>query len=385
MRIGISMLSHDRSWGGPGIYAHEIVRNLLEIDPVNEYVLIYPGFCAERNGIGQYQPHYPNCVEVATRKSLGWTIYWEQVVLPPVARRQRLDLFFNPFWSVPVIGGYKKVLIVHGMDSHVVPESLTLRHRFEWFLHAHLWVHRADAVVSISDMMKRDLVRFDHLPPTRIRRIYHGCHPKFRPIDDAAALSDARRRYGLPEKFLLFVGMLFPQKNFANFARSFARIAAQVPHDIVVAGQPRWKYAEDMDLIGELGLKDRIRFLDQVPNDDLPHLYNLADCFAFPSFYEAFGLVGVEAMASGCPVAAARAGALPEVLGDAALYYDPNDVDEMAGVFLKMLTDSGVRQRCRAAGLERAKLFTWRRAARETLDLFEDVMAGRRVGGELPA
>jgi len=179
--------------------------------------------------------------------------------------------------------------------------------------------------------------------------------------------------------------MLFPQKNFANFARAFARIAARVPHDIVVAGQPRWKYSAEMDLIAELGLKDRIRFLDQVPNDDLPCLYNLADCFAFPSYYEAFGLVGVEAMASGCPVAAARAGALPEVLGEAARYYDPDDVEEMASTFLQMLTDEDLRRRCRNAGLERAKMFTWERAAREMIALFNDVLAGRQVGGEFIA
>ncbi len=140
-----------------------------------------------------------------------------------------------------------------------------------------------------------------------------------------------------------------------------------------------------MDLIAQLGLKERIRFLDQVPNDDLPYLYNLADCFAFPSYYEAFGLVGVEAMASGCPVAAARAGALPEVLGEAARYYDPNDIDEMAGTFLQLLTDEGLRQRCRNAGLERSRLFTWERAAREMIDLFNDVMAGRPAGNEIVA
>ncbi len=380
MRIGISMLSHDQSWGGIGVYTREIIRNLLEMDRKNEYVLIYPGFCAERSGFGQYQGVYPNCTEVVTRKSLGWTIFWEQWVLPPFARKLKLDLFFNPFWSVPVFGNYKKVLIVHGVDYHVVPESLNLRNKFEWFLHSYAWVHRADAVISISDMMKRDLIKYDHLAADRIRRIYHGCHPKFRPIADAAVLDAARSRYQLPERFVLFVGMLFPQKNFSNFARAFARIADKVPHKIVVAGRPRWKYSEEIQLIEQLGLKDRVQFLDQVPNDDLPALYNLADCFAFPSFYEAFGLVGVEALASGCPVIAARAGAVPEVLGDAAQYYDPYNVDEMAATMLAMLTDAGLRERSRAAGLERARQFTWKRAAAEVLELFDDVMAGRPAG-----
>ncbi len=375
MKIAISMLSHDLSWGGIGVYTREIVRNMLELDRENEYLLVYPGFGAARQSIGQYQREFPNCVEVETRRSIGWTVFWEQVVLPPVLRREKIDLFFNPFWSVPVLGSYRKVLIVHGVDYHVVPESLRLRGKFEWFLHSHLWVHRADAVISISDMMKRDLVRFDHLPAERIHRIYHGCHPKFRPIEDRALLDAARRRYDLPERFVLFVGMLFPQKNFSNFVRAFARIAERVPHDIVVAGKPRWKYNDELQLLDALGIRGRVRFLDQVPNDELPLLYNLADCFAFPSFYEAFGLVGVEAMACGCPVAAARAGALPEVLGEAARYFDPHDVEDIAGVLAAILTDDALRTRCREAGLARARSFTWRRAAAEVLQLFRDVSA----------
>lgn len=380
MRIGISMLSHDLSWGGIGVYTREIVRNLLELDRHNQYVLVYPGFGEARKGIGQYQREFSNCVELETRSSIGWTVFWEQVVLPPVLRREKIDLFFNPFWSVPAFGRYKKILIVHGVDYHVVPESLRLRGKFEWFLHSHLWVHRADAVISISDMMKRDLVKFDRLPAERIHRIYHGCHPKFRPIHDRDALDGARSKYGLPERFVLFVGMLFPQKNFSNFVRAFAAIAADVPHDIVVAGKPRWKYSDELRLLDELGIRDRVRFLDQVPNDELPLLYNLADCFAFPSFYEAFGLVGVEALACGCPVAAARAGALPEVLGDAARYYDPHDTAEMSSVLRELLTDADLRERCRAAGLERARLFTWERAARDVLGLFERVSAGEAGG-----
>jgi len=136
-----------------------------------------------------------------------------------------------------------------------------------------------------------------------------------------------------------------------------------------------------LQLIADLGLTNRVRFLHHVPNVELPYLYNLADCFVFPSLYEAFGLVGVEALACGCPVAAANAGAVPEVLGDAPLYFDPLNVEEMAQQIRTLVTDGRAREQAVSRGLERAKLFTGERAAREVLTLFEDVMAGRPAGG----
>jgi len=375
VRIGITMLSDDPSWGGIGIYTREIVRNLLAVDRDNEYVLIYPAFRSSDEDTSWHANKYPNCREVRTRKSLRWTTYWDQVVVPPVARREKLDLLFNPFWSVPVFDkSYKKVLTVHGMDSQVLPKSLRLRGRIEWAIHSRLWVHRADAVISISDMMSRDLEKYVHLDAGRIRRIYHGCAPHFQPIEDNAVLQSARTQHGLPEKFILFVGMLFPQKNFHALVQAFKLLADSIPHRLVVIGRLRWKYHRDLRLIESSGLSKRVQFLQHVPNDDLPAIYNLADCFVFPSLYEAFGLVGVEAMACGCPVAAARAGALPEVLGDAAVFFDPNDVREMARSISALIHDPELRAQCIRGGLERARNFTWERTARETLKLFEELV-----------
>jgi glycosyltransferase involved in cell wall biosynthesis len=380
MRVGITMLSHDERWGGIGVYTREIVRNLLQIDHNNEYVLIYPAFGGSSKDLGSYSQRHANCREVLTRQSLHWGAFWEQTVVPAVAQREGIDLLFNPFWSVPIFAKYKKVMIVHGLDFHVMPETLKLRGKFEWTLHSRLWVHHADAVISISDTMTQGLEKFDHLDPRKIRRIYHGCSGSFRLIEDAQQLEAARKRYDLPRKYLLFVGMLFPQKNFANLLRAFHKLADRIPHDLVVVGRPRWNYADELSLIDTLQLTERVRFLGHVPNEELPFIYNLADCFVFPSFYEAFGLVGIEALACGCPTAAARAGAVPEVLGDAALYFDPYDAEQMARQIYTLVSDPKARAGARRRGLERAKVFTWDRAAREVLALFDDVMAERAVG-----
>jgi glycosyltransferase involved in cell wall biosynthesis len=193
-------------------------------------------------------------------------------------------------------------------------------------------------------------------------------------------LHAARDKYRLPEKFILFVGMIFPQKNFTNLLRAFKQIAHRIPHDIVVAGNPRWKFQSDMDLIDELGLRDRVHTVGFVPNDELPLIYNLADCFVYPSLYEAFGLAGVEALACGCPTAGANAAAIPEVLGDAALLFDPHDPSDMARQIMTLLENTEVRETCIRKGLERAKYFRWERTARETLALLHEVVEGAPSG-----
>lgn len=376
MRIAIPMSSHDARWGGPGIYTREIVQNLLRVDPQNEYVLVYPQWGRARQEMGAYQRKHPNVTEISTGWSPPLSTVWEQTSVPIALAKQNIDVFFNPFWSVPVWAKYKTVMIVHNTEFHTVPGIYDLRRTIEWSLHDKVWIHRADAVISISNIITEDLVKYVHLDRKKIRLIYHGCNERFRVIDDKARLQATRDKYKLPEKFILFVGMIFPQKNFINLVRAFQRIENQIDQHLVVIGIPRWKYEQDLALIDELGIRDRVHFVGFVPNEELPEVYNLTDCFVYPSLYEAFGLAGVEALACGCPTAGANAAAIPEVLGDAALLFDPHDPADMARQILTLLRDSKVRETCVRKGLERAKFFRWERAARETLALMADVVTG---------
>jgi glycosyltransferase involved in cell wall biosynthesis len=374
VRIGITMLSHDQTWGGPGVYTMEIVRSLLAVDKLNEYVLIYPQFGRTREGLGQYSARHSNVEEVLTGRSVSLGTVWEQTAVPRAASKHGLDVLFNPFWSVPVRARYKTVMIVHNTEYHTIPGVYDLRTWMEWTLHNYIWIHRADAVISISKVITEDLVRYVKLPRDRIHLIYHGCSDRFRVIRGETELEATRRKYNLPEKFLLYVGMIFPQKNFGNLLRAYALLKDTIPHPLLVIGKPRWKFDEDIKLVETLGLGDRVRFLGHVPNEELPAIYNLADCFVYPSLYEAFGLAGVEAMACGCPVAGARAAAIPEVLGDAAALFDPYSPEDMARSILSIVRDPPTREACVRKGLERARFFTWERAATETLQLFHGLV-----------
>jgi glycosyltransferase involved in cell wall biosynthesis len=372
MRIGITLQSLDQTWGGIGIYTEEIVRHLLKLDKSNEYVLIYPGFGAPRKSFGQYRK-YKNAKEIETRFSRipsGW--YWDQIVVPKIAHQEAIDVIFNPFLSVPIMGQFKKVMIMHAVEYHTVPKVYDWKLYVKWFLLEKMLMPETDRLISISNVMTQELERAVKYPMEKVRTIYHGVSERFHVIQDLDKLKAAKDEYELPDQFILFVGHLYPEKNFSNLVRALHLLAKKIPHDLVVVGRPRWKYEGDLALLDSLMLRDRVHFLHYISNHDLPAIYNLASCFAFPSFFEAFGLVLLEAMASGCPVVGARAGAIPEIAGDAAVLFDPHSPEEIAAAILRTITDADLRQSLRAKGLTRVKEFTWDRCAAETLQVLKE-------------
>jgi glycosyltransferase involved in cell wall biosynthesis len=373
MRIGILLHSLNETMGGIGVYTQEIVRALLRVDHTNEYVLIYPGFGSSGTRRGQFR-RYKNAVEVETEWSrVPLETYWDQVVIPRVARTYALDVVFNPHLSVPIRGRFGKVMVVHNVEYHTVPNVYNARMYSWWFLLEKVIMPAADRVISLSQVMTADFRKYVKYPIERVRTIYHGVSDKFRVEPDRERLARAREEYELPEDFILFVGNLYPQKNFATLVRALSRLKDVIPHRLIVAGRPRYKFEGDVGLIQELGIGDRVEFLQFVPNDDMPLIYSLADCFVYPSLYESFGLAQLEAMACGCPVVGADAGAIPEVSGGAALLFDPHDPEDLAAAILKATGDRAVRRGLVERGLARAQEFTWERTARETLGVFQEL------------
>lgn len=373
MRVAVLLQSMNETMGGIGIYTQEVVRALLRVDSANEYILMYPGFGSASARFGQFR-RFKNATEVITEASrVPFETYWDQVVVPVAVQRHGADVLFNPHLSVPIRGRFKKVMVVHNVEYHTVPNVYTPRVYAWWFMVEKVIMPAADRVISLSHVMTEDFRRYVKYPIERVRTIYHGVSDKFRPERDPDRLAQVREEYGLPDHFFLFVGHLYPQKNFAVLARALARLGDVLPHRLIVAGRPRYKYGGDLALIEELGLRSRVEFLNYVPNDDLPAIYTLAEAFVYPSLYESFGLAQLEAMACGCPVVGANAGAIPEVTGGAALLFDPHSPDELARALLTVATQPAVRQGIVERGLSRAREFTWDRTARETLDVFKEL------------
>jgi glycosyltransferase involved in cell wall biosynthesis len=157
----------------------------------------------------------------------------------------------------------------------------------------------------------------------------------------------------------------------------------RLPHKLVIAGKKGWLYREIFKTVDTLGLAGDVKFTGHVPWEDLPFLYNLAEIFVYPSFYEGFGLPPVESMACGCPVITSNTSSLPEVVGDAGILIDPRDKEGLSKAIHETITDDDLRRRMRTKGLQRAKRFSWERCARETLKVYEEVYEKRKVSKEL--
>ena len=238
---------------------------------------------------------------------------------------------------------------------------------------------KADKIITISQHTKKDLLEHLMIPPEQIEPVYLGVDPHFRVIHQNQ-LTETREKYHLPERFILYVGSEQPRKNFQSVIRAFQSLKNTYNLEgikLVKVGRPQ--IGEDdrkaiFDLIGELGLAKDVFFMDYVPEEDLPSMYNLADLFVYPSLYEGFGLPPLEAMACGTPVVTSNTSSLPEVVGDAGIMVDPLDVDALADSMHRVLTDDHLSEKLRNMGIARAREFSWEKTAQKTWQIYEQVM-----------
>lgn len=232
-------------------------------------------------------------------------------------------------------------------------------------------VKKATRVIAVSQTTKDDLVQHLGIPEERISVVYEGIdHSLFKPT--------SRRLVDHP--YLLFVGTEHPRKNFAGLLNSFSKLKSQGRFkDLKVlkvgrAGRPGTDFRQQtLQVVEELGLSSEVVFTDYVAREDLPAYYSGAECFILPSLYEGFGFPPLEAMACGCPVIVSNAASLPEVVGNAAIKVDPDDIDGTANALLKILIDEHLKQELVSKGFKQVRRFSWQRVANETLKVYKSV------------
>jgi glycosyltransferase involved in cell wall biosynthesis len=224
-------------------------------------------------------------------------------------------------------------------------------------------------------------VRLLKVPESKVHVIYEAPAPAFRPIRQRQRLEEVRRRYGLAQRFILYVGTIEPRKNLPRLLEAFARLCRDdgIPHQLVLVGARGWGCEAVFQRIASLGLRDRVRFLGYIPFEDLAPLYNLGEVFLFPSLYEGFGLPVVEAMACGTPVITSANSSFGEIAGGAVVTVDPHDVDSIAWNLKRLLDDPDLRRAVGEKGLARARQFSWRQTAERTLEVYQRVVGGGSI------
>jgi glycosyltransferase involved in cell wall biosynthesis len=368
MRIAVMLrhLGHER--GGIGTYTTQLLAALLGIDTENEYLLLY----RDARLLGTYAQH-PKVEEAVP--SAPSALLWDQVAVPRAVRDARIDVVFNPKLSVPVLTRARTILVMHGAEWFVFPRSFSIPYRIYHEVFARIYARTSDAIITPSHDAARKVQDRLRLPPGKVVPIHHGLAPHFRPVTDRVALAEVRQRHRLPERYILWVGQVYPTKNLPGVLLAFAELRRRFPHKLVIVGSRSWKAEQELAPIRSHGLEADVVLTGHVPDEDLPAIYSMASALVAPSLYEGFGLCLLEAMACGCPVVTSRAGACPEVAGDAAALVDPYDVEAIVDAAAVVLSYPQVARMMVESGHRRAAGFSWETCARETLALLVRVGA----------
>ncbi len=378
MRIAIDYTAAIRQGAGIGSYVRNLVAALLAQDSSNQYTLLTSGhptpehpFPTAPNVRGRsifIPDRYLNILWYRWRLPVPATVFsgaadlyhGPDFVLPPLGKKVRKmvtihDLAFleHPEYAVPSLAAYLR---------KVVPES----------------VARADVVATVSSEVSRTLVEHFQTPREKLTVIPNGVAPYFRRITDPIILAATRHKFGLKHPLLLGVGTLEPRKNHPGLIKAFYQAQRQKngPAMLAIAGGPGWLYEETRNLVAELKLERKVRFLGHVTDLELITLYSMADVFAFPSFFEGFGIPPLEAMACGAPVITSNTSSLPEVAGDAALLVDPGDINALAQAILSILGNDQLRAELVKKGYQRAQQYTWAMSARKVLKVYQKMYNG---------
>jgi len=370
LRIGIDYTAAVHQRAGIGRYARGLVRGLAQLDRENEYLLLVAGRPKDE---GTFPPNFkPRYLPLSPHRA---TILWQRlrVPLPADLFTGLLDLFHSPDYVLPPLRRGRKVLTIHDLSFLRYPEGADPRLR--WYLtqavpHS---IGQADLVLADSHNTKSDLIELLGVEAGRVEVLYPGVEERFHPLDEGS-LAPVKARYRLDFPFILIVGTLEPRKNHVGLLQAYTLLKGRHPHRLVIAGGKGWLYEAIFREVERLSLEERVLFLGYVPEEDLPALYNLADLFVFPSFYEGFGLPPLEAMACGTPVVVSDISSMPEVVGDGALLVPPQDVEALAEAMKKGVSDASLREELRSKGLEQARRFSWSETAKRLLAIYKRVV-----------
>ncbi len=310
----------------------------------------------------------------------GLTLYTDQVILPRILQRTGATVFFSPYYKAPLAAPCPTVVTIHDLIPIVFPvyKNGLLRLyaiAFRWW--AGFLARRAAAIITDSEHSKSDLVSVLGLSPGRIHVIPLGVGDDFRPYLLPGAITAATRRYGIIPPYLLAVGNFLPHKNVDRLVEAYSTLPQDLRTStrLVLAGVPA-RHGSARPVDPSRLARPGVIMPGFIAPEDLPLLYAGATALVCPSLVEGFGLPVLEAMACGTPVVCAKAGALPEVAGEAALYIDPLDIESIRAGMEQIIQDADLRAALSARGLERAKLFDRQNTTARLVDLLERVARG---------
>lgn len=361
---------------GLGVYSANLLHHMLAKDTLSRYVILL----RSPKNVSLFDG-FPNAeTQVIPSRSKAW---WDQALVPLAARWVRADIIFNPKFSLPLLSKCPGVFVLQGSDWYVNPDNYLWWDNIYIRVMMPIYCRKARRLLSISQITVDDLVKYTCLDASKVTVTYAAPAPHFKPTEDIASVREFAKRYRLPDRFILTVARVYhhtgherldeyPGGNNEGLVRGYQQYrAAGGDLPLVVVGKDIEKYLRDHGF-GNHELEG-IHFTGFIPNKELVNVYNLAEFFVLATLYESFCLPLVEAMATGCPAIVPSTGGCPELGGEAAHYIDPHDVVAIGEAMLEVAHSPELRARMRAAGLKRARRYSWDRTAERTLEVLNNI------------
>jgi len=376
MRIALNLIGYAQGCGGVETYVTNLLAALQNIDFENQYiVLCHEDVASSLNVYAanfslktySYQKYSPRWIMRGLIKRVsGFDILCSEL------NSLTVDVMHHPLTVLNPPGlTYPSVLTFHDMQQEFYPEFFSRREldtRRKSYLPS---VHEAHAIITVSEHAGACLIEKYGIDAGKIHVVYSGCGDEFC-VRDVSTLSEILAKYAIDRPFILYPAALWPHKNHQHLLEAVKILVDRGDFDgsLVLTGAPMDAETKLMKLISRLGLLSRVRWLGYLPKEDIPYLYNLARCMVFPSLFEGFGLPVVEAMASGCPVICSENSSIPEVGGEAALYFNPLSSEDIAEKIALAWNDENLIKKLKAFGLTQASKFSWAESAKKTMDVY---------------
>lgn len=345
---------------GSGEVCFQLLVELEKIDMKNTYVI--------------YLPEKPT--HDLPKESSNWKYkivkakkLWTLTSLNKAVNNDHLDLFFNPTHYSPLFLNCPQVISILDVSYKYFPELFKKKDLYKLSFWGKYSVKKAAHIITISDSSKDDIMKEYRVPEAKISVVPVG----IKEIKEKnMTKKELVEKYKLQNPYILYVGTLQPRKNLVRLVEAFSKLKEDKT-ELVIVGKKGWQFEEILSAPEKYGVTDRVHFLQNVANVELPAFYEHAECFILPSLYEGFGLPVLEAMKYGCPVLTSDISSLPEAGGGAAEYFNPKSVDDITRTLEKVLSNKELREKMIKRGKEHIKNFSWEKSAEEVLKVFEGI------------
>ena len=364
-------------------FTFNFCKNLPKIDKENEYILFTNSYGYFRSlkeniesiGIGK-SPNISTQISRVPRTFLE--LMWKYIHIPSVEylMHEKIDIFHITGVINPPLRSAKLIATIYDLISLKFPnffEKKLIKHFNYYFKSV---IPKSDVIITISNSTKEDILEYFNIPENKVEVVVPGFDNElYRQIQDKNMIDKVKAKYGIDKKYILFVGTLEPRKNLVKLIKAFSILPEYLKSDylLVICGRKGWFFEEIFETVKELKLEEKVVFTGYIPDEDIPLLMNGAEIFVYPSLYEGFGLPPLEAMACGTPVISSKVSSLPEVIGDAGILINPNDVEELSNAILRVLINNELRAQLSEKGLKQASKFSWKRTTSKIVEVYNKV------------